>query len=173
MRFRRCESLPACISLDNSTIHPEPDPISYVDLDLTYKEANEAWDKLKSDSPWMNSLRHNQLKYNRMKSEKLEEKDFEFPELLRLREAPCPIWWEGFKFNMINKRKKMFNEDEVNFIEETAKRDLSAVKAKIESLVSDLARLGKNLSDLKVVESKLISIIRSIEEDREHFQGNC
>lgn len=114
--------------------------ISYVDLDLTYKEANEAWDKLKSDSPWMNSRRHIQLEY---------------------------------KFNMINRRKKMFNEDEVNFIEETAKRDLSAIKIKIEALVSELARLGKNLSDLKVVESKLISIIRSIEKDREHFQGNC
>ena len=60
-----------------------------------------------------------------------------------------------------------------SFIEETARRDLSAVKVKIESLVSDLARLGKNLSDLKVVESKLISIIKSIEEDREHFRGNC
>lgn len=67
----------------------------------------------------------------------------------------------------------MFNEDEVNFIEETAKRDLNSVKIKIEALVSELARLGKNLSDLKVVESKLISIITSIEEDRENFQGNC
>lgn len=67
----------------------------------------------------------------------------------------------------------MFNEDEVSFIEETATKDLKAVRTKIESLVSELARLGKNLSDLKVVESRLTSIIAAIEDDREDCRGSC
>ena len=67
----------------------------------------------------------------------------------------------------------MFNEDEVNFIEETAKKDLNSVRTKIESLVGELARLGKNLSDLKVVESRLTSILRAIDDDREDCRGSC
>lgn len=81
-----------------------------------------------------------------------------------------------YKFNMINRRKKqMFNEDEVSFIEETAKKDLNALRNKIEQLVNELARLGKNLSDLKVVESKLTSILRAIDDDKEddRCRGAC
>lgn len=69
----------------------------------------------------------------------------------------------------------MFNEDEVSFIEETAKKDLKGLKIKIEQLVNEMARLGKNLSDLKVVESKLTSILKAIDEDKEDdcCRGDC
>lgn len=152
VRFRRYENLPACIPLGNTT-DPSPEPLSYVDLELPYKEAKKAWDNWKSDSPWMNSLRQSQLEYNMRKARQLNE----MPQ---------------YKFNTI-RRNKMFNEDEVSFIEETATKDLKAVRTKIESLVSELARLGKNLSDLKVVESRLTSIIAAIEDDREDCRGSC
>jgi hypothetical protein len=68
---------------------------------------------------------------------------------------------------MINKEPKlMFNTEEVEFIAETAKKDLLSINAKIESMVNDLARVGKNLSDIKVVKSKLESIISAIEESK-------
>jgi len=69
----------------------------------------------------------------------------------------------------------MFNEDEVSFIEETAKKDLKGLQIKIEQLVNEMARLGKNLSDLKVVESRLSSILRAIDDDREddRCRGAC
>jgi hypothetical protein len=136
---------------------PGPEQLSYVDLELPYKEAKKAWDKWKSDSPWMDSLRQSQLEYNMRKARQLSE----MPE---------------YKFNMINRgNKKMFNEDEVSFIEETAKKDLKALQIKIEQLVGELARLGKNLSDLKVVESRLTSILRAIDDDREddRCRGAC
>lgn len=153
VRFRRYESLPACIPLGDYT-DPGPEQLSYVDLELPYKEAKKAWD---ARSPWMDSLRQSQLEYNKRKSRQLSE----MPE---------------YKFNMINRRKKqMFNEDEVSFIEETAKKDLNALRNKIEQLVNELARLGKNLSDLKVVESKLTSILRAIDDDKEddRCRGAC
>lgn len=176
VRFRRYENLPACIPLDNSAIDPGPEQLSYVDLELTYKEAKKAWD---ARDPWFDSLRKSQLEYNRRKSAELEEKDRKFAELLRLRDQGYAIKWDDmpvwpFKFNTI-RRNKMFNEDEVNFIEETAKKDLKALQIKIEQLVNEMARMGKNLSDLKVVESKLTSILRAIADDREDDRcgGNC
>jgi len=173
VRFRRYESLPACIPLGDTT-DPGPEQLSYVDLELPYKEAKKAWD---SRDPWFDSLRKSQLEYNRRKSAELEEKDRKIEELLRMREQGCAITWDDmpvwpFKFNTI-RRNKMFNEDEVNFIEETAKKDLNSVRTKIESLVGELARLGKNLSDLKVVESRLTSILRAIDDDREDCRGSC
>ena len=154
VRFRRYENLPACIPLGLG-IDPGTEQLTYKELELPYQEAKKAWDKWKSDSPWMNSLRQSQLEYNMRKSRQLSE----MPE---------------YKFNTI-RRNKMFNEDEVNFIEETAKKDLKALQIKIEQLVNEMARMGKNLSDLKVVESKLTSILRAIADDREddRCEGNC
>lgn len=154
VRFRRFESLPAVVPLGDTT-DPSPEQLSYLDLDLPYKETKKAWDKWKSDSTWMDSLRQSQLEYNLRKSRQL----LEMPE---------------YKFNTI-RRNKMFNEDEVNFIEETAKKDLNALRNKIEQLVNEMARMGKNLSDLKVVESKLTSILRAIDDDREDdlCRGAC
>lgn len=71
---------------------------------------------------------------------------------------------------------KMFNQDEISFISETAKRDLVAVNSKIENLVNELARLGKNLSDIKIVQSKLIGIVDAVEDNSKlqaKYQSRC
>jgi len=65
----------------------------------------------------------------------------------------------------------MFNETEINFIEDTAKRDLAAVNHTIEGLINDIARLGKNLSDIKTVQSHLISILNGIQEAKEEDEN--
>lgn len=154
VRFRRYEQLPCLVPL-GETVDPGPEQLSYVDLEHPYAEAKKAWDARKME-PWLASLRESQLQYNLRKFRQLSE----MPE---------------YKFNMINRRNKMFNEDEVSFIEETAKKDLNALRNKIEQLVNEMARMGKNLSDLKVVESKLTSILRAIDEDREdeRCRGAC
>ena len=73
--------------------------------------------------------------------------------------------------NTLTRKKQMFNEDEIDFIEETAVKDLASVNNKLESIVSDMARLGKNLSDLKIVQSRLMSIVEAIQDDRD--EENC
>lgn len=63
----------------------------------------------------------------------------------------------------------MFNETEMEFINETSLKDLAAVRDKINSMVDQMARLGKHLSDLKVTEAKIASIVKGVEaynEDR-------
>lgn len=177
MRFRRYEPLEShTIPLDDSYVDPGPDSITYEDLNKLYSDAKKKWD---ARDPWFDSLRKSQLEYNRRKSAELEDKDRKFAELLRLREQGCALRWEdmpGFSFNKINRGKKqMFNEDEVSFIEETAKKDLKILQIKSEQLVNEMARMGKNLSDLKVVESKLTSIISAIEDERkdEDCRGAC
>lgn len=67
----------------------------------------------------------------------------------------------------------MFNEDEIQFIQETAVRDLSAVNNKIDQMVNDLARIGKQLSDIKVVQAKLQSIVQAIEDADEDDDECC
>ncbi len=61
----------------------------------------------------------------------------------------------------------MFNKEETKFINETAERDLNAVNAKIEHVCNELARYGKNLGDLKIVQSHLLSILEAIKEEKE------
>lgn len=61
----------------------------------------------------------------------------------------------------------MFNQEELKFIKETAERDLDAVNMRHDHMVNEIARLGKSLSDLKVVQSKLLSIAKAIQDDEE------
>lgn len=155
VRFRRYEQLP-CVPLD-SYADPGSDPVNYEELNLLYSNAKKSWD---ARSTYLGTLREMQREYNVRKSKELWE-------------SPC----DGvYKFNTIKRRKKeMFNEDEVSFIEETANRDLKALNHKIEQMVNEMARMGKQLSDLKVVESKLTSILRAIEEEKEddRCRGAC
>jgi hypothetical protein len=153
VRFRRYEQLPCVVPLVVGE-DPGPDPLPYEELNLLYSESKKAWDA--RDNYW-SSLRQSQLEYNMRKARQLSE-------------------MPTYNFNMINRRKKqMFNEDEVSFIEETAKKDLKGLQIKIEQLVNEMARMGKNLSDLKVVESKLTSILRAIADDKEddRCRGAC
>lgn len=151
VRFRRYENLACVVPLEGG-VDPGPESLPYQELSLLYTQSKKAWDA--RDNYW-SSLRRSQLEYNLRKSRQLSE----MPE---------------YKFNTI-RRNKMFNEDEVSFIEETAKKDLNALRSKIEQLVNELARLGKNLSDLKVVESKLTSILSAIDEEKEddRCRGAC
>lgn len=155
VRFRRYEPLSSeAIPLNSDCVDPGPDPVNYEELNLLYSDAKKAWDA--RDNYW-SSLRQSQLEYNVRKARQLSE-------------------MPKYKFNTIRRRKKqMFNEDEVSFIEETAKKDLKSIQIKIESLVNEMARTGKQLSDMKAVESKLTSILRAIEEDREddRCRGAC
>jgi chaperonin cofactor prefoldin len=59
----------------------------------------------------------------------------------------------------------MFNEDELKFIKETAEKDLKSLDQRVEVTVNEMARLGKNLSDIKLVQSRLQSILQSIIDD--------
>jgi hypothetical protein len=69
----------------------------------------------------------------------------------------------------------MFDDDTVSFIEETSKKDLKALNIKIEQLVNEIARLGKNLSDMKVIQSRLTLILDNINDEREddRCRGAC
>ena len=102
------------------------------------------------------SLREMQLEYNKRKMLNIQDHSD----------------YMDYNFNFIREKKPMFNETEVQFIEETAKRDLAAIKSKIDQFVNEMARLGKNLADIKVVESKLISIVEAIKDSKEDEQ-NC
>lgn len=114
------------------------------------------------------------MEYNLRKAKQFEElvklKDMGFP-MPPLQELLRPAL--PYEFNKIKRMKpKMFNEDEIKFIWETAERDLVSVNAKVEDIVNQLARLGKGLSDLKVVQSRLISIVEAIKEEDEE-EDNC
>jgi hypothetical protein len=105
--------------------------------------------------------------------------DYADPGPEQLRYQGCAITWDDmpvwpFKFNTI-RRKKMFDDDTVSFIEETSKKDLKALNIKIEQLVNEIARLGKNLSDMKVIQSRLTLILDNINDEREddRCRGAC
>ena len=66
----------------------------------------------------------------------------------------------------------MFNSDEVEFIEETAKKDMIALNNKIEHVTNEMARNGKQLCDLKTVQSKLASILQAIKDNRGDEDGD-
>ena len=78
--------------------------------------------------------------------------------------------YKPFKLNSIRKNN-MFNDEELKFIQETTTRDLPVVQAKIEHVINELARLGKQLSDLKIVEAKLKSIAAAIKDSQEDEDG--
>lgn len=77
--------------------------------------------------------------------------------------------YENLENNIME--KEMFNLDEIKFIDETAKRDLTAVNSKIENMVDELARLGKNLSEMRTVKRKLQGIVSSIETKEKENQN--
>ena len=86
------------------------------------------------------------------------------------------LWHQMLKELKDGEPKTMFNTEEVGFIEETAKKDLVSINAKIESMVNDMARIGKNLSDIKVVQSKLQNILASIDQqakNKERIHSRC
>lgn len=72
---------------------------------------------------------------------------------------------ENVRLILSKEREEMFNEEEVKFIKETTEKDLKAVDQRVERTVNEMAVLGKNLSDLKVVQSKLQSVLQAIVDD--------
>ncbi len=81
-------------------------------------------------------------------------------EIATLRDAQYEF--NKIKYNQLNKEKQMFNQDELKFIKETAEKDLVLVKQRCESTANEMARLGKNLSDIKITESRLTNILQAI-----------
>ena len=77
------------------------------------------------------------------------------------------LFCDSWVVNLDNLRGNMFNEDELGYIEKNTIKDLDAVKTQIEYLVGELARYGKKLSELKIVESQLTSILDAIEANKE------
>lgn len=69
------------------------------------------------------------------------------------------------RYKQATKEKQMFNEDELKFIKETAEKDLCEVKSREEYITNELARLGKNLGEVKVVKSRLQNILQGIIDD--------
>lgn len=61
----------------------------------------------------------------------------------------------------------MFNDNELEFLKETCGKDIISVRAKIVEVVDSLARLGKNLADLKVTEAKIDGILQAIADSEE------
>ena len=113
------------------------------------------------------------MEYNRRKAKQLED-------LMRLKDQgmPMPPLREllrpelPYEFNKIKRKKQMFDEDNLKFLKETCERDLVAINTKVEDLVNQLARYGKQLSDLKVVQSRLVSIVDTI-KDEEEDEDDC
>ena len=68
--------------------------------------------------------------------------------------------------NNYTRKKRMFNEDELKFLEDATRLDLLTVNAKVDQMVNEMIRLGKNLSDIKITQSRLQSIIEAIDEDK-------
>lgn len=98
---------------------------------------------------YMDSLRKMQLDYNIQKSREL----MEMPQ---------------YNFNMINReKKKMFNDCEMQFLEETIDRDLKTINLRADQMANEMASLGKKFSDLKIVQSKLLSINECIKADKQ------
>ena len=161
MRFRRYEPLPSHIPLGGG-IPPGPEQLRYEDIEVVYDARTLS-----------ESLRQSQMEYNKRKAKQAQQ----YEDLVRLKDIGCPMpplseMLRPYEFNKIRRKKQMFNEDEIKFIGETANRDLVAVNSKVEDMVNQLARLGKNLSDLKVVQSRLISIVQAIKDEQED-EGNC
>ncbi len=91
--------------------------------------------------------------------------------IIDIKETQMSGWYGNSNYDGNKRKKQMFNETEIKFIEDTAKRDLAAVNQKIDGLVNDIARLGKNLSDIKTVQSHLISILEAIEDSKEEDES--
>lgn len=66
-----------------------------------------------------------------------------------------------------SKENVVLNKDDLKFIKETVERDLDIVNTQHDSLVDNIARLGQSLSDLRVLQSKLMSIANAIKDDKE------
>lgn len=78
----------------------------------------------------------------------------------KLLETPMPT----LKYIRKPKEKPMFNEIALEFIKETAEKDLKAVEVRISSIVDQMAYYGKQLSDVKAAKAKLMSILESYKE---------
>lgn len=65
------------------------------------------------------------------------------------------------------KEKPMFNEIALEFIKETAEKDMRVVDTRINQIVDQLTYNGKQLSDAKAVKAKLISILQSYDDKKE------
>lgn len=87
----------------------------------------------------------------------------------------CVILNDSWVINLRkpNRKKKMFDEEEVQFIKETTERDILAVNQKVEVITNELARLGKNLFDIKIVQTKLQSICKAIKDEEDSNACNC
>lgn len=57
-----------------------------------------------------------------------------------------------------------FDDDEIKFLKETVGRDLQAVNYKCEEVSNDLAKLGRQLSQLKETQTMLRSIQQTMQE---------
>lgn len=66
-----------------------------------------------------------------------------------------------------NSRKQMFNKDEIQFIDDSAKKDLQVLDNKIRAVTDEIARLGKCLCELRVTQSKLQNIVSAIKDHNE------
>ena len=61
----------------------------------------------------------------------------------------------------------MFSDDDLSLIKEACDRDSKALEIKIETIVADLSRLGKQLSDLKVMQARVRSVLEAIKDQEE------
>lgn len=61
----------------------------------------------------------------------------------------------------------MFNKDEIQFIDDSVKKDLQVLDNKIRAVTDEMARLGKCLCELRVTQSKLQNIVSAIKDHNE------
>lgn len=66
----------------------------------------------------------------------------------------------------------MFNEDDVTFILESAKKDLESIQSRISDLSDTMAEYGKRIVDLKKTEEKIQAIVDKATEALEDRKGD-
>lgn len=67
------------------------------------------------------------------------------------------------EYNKI-REKEMFKKEDLEFIKESAEKDLEKVKSYCQSLIDDLAYLGARLGESNATKDKLERIVESIAE---------
>lgn len=61
----------------------------------------------------------------------------------------------------------MFTETEMEYLTKNTEQDLEALKYKIDQLVDQMALCGKQITELKITQAKVMSIQQALKDEQE------